>query len=306
VLRKLTLRIDADDRIALLGANGNGKSTLAKLIAGRLTPTDGRVTRADKLSIGYFAQHQLDELNEAASVYQHVRALMPDAGEAAIRARAGAFGFPESSADTCVGRLSGGEKSRLLLGLATFSGPHLILLDEPTNHLDIDSRAALIEAINEFPGAVILISHDRHLLDACAERLWLVADGSVTPFTGDLDDYRRRVVAGEPAERAGGGDGAARGLSRSEQRRVAAEKRAELAPLKRRIAAIESKISKLTARMAEIDAMLAASDIFSRAPTQAAALAKERAEHASSLAAAEDEWLALSATYDEAIRTVSP
>jgi ATP-binding cassette subfamily F protein 3 len=306
VLRKLTLRIDADDRIALLGANGNGKSTFAKLIAGRLTPMGGRVIRADKLSIGYFAQHQLDELNEAASVYQHVRTLMPEAGEAAIRARAGAFGFPESSADTVVGKLSGGEKSRLLLGLATFSGPHLILLDEPTNHLDIDSRAALIEAINEFPGAVILISHDRHLLDACAERLWLVADGSVTPFTGDLDDYRRRVIAGEATERAGGGDGAARGVSRSAQRRAAAEKRAELAPLKRRIAAIEGKISKLTARMAEIDATLATSDIFARAPTQAAALAKKRAEHASSLAAAEDEWLALSATYDEAIRTVSP
>ena len=305
VLHKLTLRIDADDRIALLGANGNGKSTLAKLIAGRLDPMDGRITRADKLSIGYFAQHQLDELNEAASVYQHVRMLMPTAGEAAVRARAGAFGFPEGLADTVVGKLSGGEKSRLLLGIATFGGPHLILLDEPTNHLDIDSRAALIDAINEFPGAVILISHDRHLLDACADRLWLVADGAVTPFTGDLDDYRRWVIAGDPAERAAGDDRTTRGTSRSEQRRAAAEKRAELAPLKRRITAVEGKISKLTKRIAEIDGVLATSDVFSRAPAEAAALAKERTEHVSALAAAEDEWLTLSADYDEAFGTLS-
>jgi ATP-binding cassette subfamily F protein 3 len=223
-----------------------------------------------------------------------------------VRARAGAFGFPENAADTVVEKLSGGEKSRLLLGLATFDSPHLILLDEPTNHLDIDSRAALIDAINEFPGAVILISHDRHLLDACAEQLWLVADGSVRPFAGDLDDYRRRVIAGEPTERARGGDSGARGSSRSEQRRAAAEKRAELAPLKRQIRAIEGKIGKLTARIAEIDAMLTTSDVFSRAPGEAAALAKERADHSSSLAVAEDEWLALSARYDEAIRTASP
>ncbi|MEZ5787402.1 MAG: ABC-F family ATP-binding cassette domain-containing protein [Xanthobacteraceae bacterium] len=306
VLRKLTLRIDADDRIALLGANGNGKSTLAKLIAGRLQPMSGRVTRADKLGVGYFAQHQLDELNEAASVYQHVRALMPEANESSVRARAGAFGFPETMADTMVEKLSGGEKSRLLLGLATFDGPHLILLDEPTNHLDIDSRAALIDAINEFPGAVILISHDRHLLDACAEQLWLVADGSVTAFAGDLDDYRRWVIAGEPTERARSGDGAARGSSRSEQRRAAAEKRAELAPLRRQIGAVEAKISRLSTRIAEIDATLATSDIFSRAPGEAAALAKERAEHSSSLASAEDEWLALSASYDEAMQAARP
>ena len=301
VLRRLTLRIDADDRIALLGANGNGKSTFAKLIAGRLAPSAGKVTRADRLSVAYFAQHQLDELNEAQSVYNHVRARMPVASEAAVRAKAGAIGFSEAAADTLVGKLSGGEKSRLLLGLATFAGPHLVLLDEPTNHLDIDSRAALIDAINDYPGAVILISHDRHLLDACAEQLWLVANGTVAPFAGDLDDYRRRVLAGEDAERKNGAPSVSRGPSRSDQRRSAAEKRAELAPLKRRIGAIEAELGRLSARINEVDAALSAPDLYARDPGQAAAFAKERAERAALLAAAEDEWLSLSAAYEEAI-----
>ncbi len=203
VLRRLNLRIDDDDRIALLGANGNGKSTLVKLIAGKLAPLSGQVTRAQKLEVGYFAQHQLDELDGAASAYQHLRHLMPGEPEAKIRARAGFIGFSAAMADTPAGELSGGEKARLLLGLATFAGPHLLMLDEPTNHLDIDSRAALIEGINDYPGAVILVSHDRYLIEACADRLWLVANGEVTPFDGDLDDYRRRVLS-EPAKDAGG------------------------------------------------------------------------------------------------------
>src|SRR5262249_30419975 len=255
VLRRLTLRIDNDDRIALLGANGNGKSTLTKLIAGRLAPSEGRITRADRLKVAYFAQHQLDELDPAASAYEHVRALMGDVPVAKIRARAGAIGFPGEKADTAVRDLSGGEKARLLLGLACFEAPHLIVLDEPTNHLDIDSRAALIEAINGFAGAVILVSHDRYLLEACADRLWLVADGTVAPFDGDLDDYRTLVLA-----RTRDADGErtrpeAR-PSRSEARRAAAERRAELAPLKRRIAALEAEMSKLGARVSEIDRTL--------------------------------------------------
>ena len=156
VLRGLTMRIDDDDRIALLGANGNGKSTLVKLLAGKLAPFSGQVTRAQKLDIGYFAQHQLDELDGADSAYAHLRRLMPDAPEARVRARAGAMGFSAAMADTPAAQLSGGEKARLLLGLATFAGPHLVMLDEPTNHLDIDSRSALVAGINEFPGAVIL------------------------------------------------------------------------------------------------------------------------------------------------------
>ena len=205
VLGRVTLRIDNDDRIALLGSNGNGKSTLVKLLAGRLAPFSGKVTRADKLSIAYFAQHQLDELNEDGSAYDHVRKLMGgDAPEAKVRARAGAIGFSGKAADTRVGKLSGGEKARLLLGLATFFGPNMIILDEPTNHLDIDSRAALAEAINDFPGAIIMVSHDRYLIEACADQLWIVADRTVTNYDGDLDEYRRLVLSsrnGEPAPR---------------------------------------------------------------------------------------------------------
>ena len=245
VLRRLTLRIDADDRIALLGANGNGKSTLTKLLTGRLAPFSGTVTRADKIKIAYFAQHQLDELNPAASAYDHVRKLMPDAPEAKVRARSGAIGFSGAMADTPVANLSGGEKARLLLGLATFEGPHLVVLDEPTNHLDIDSRGALIEAINDYTGAVILVSHDRHLLEACADRLWLVADGAVKPFDGDLDDYRRLVLGGGADSESRAAKDEAR-QSRADQRRAAAEKRAELAPLKKRIDAFDKTVTGLT------------------------------------------------------------
>src|ERR1700681_4133022 len=195
VLNRVTLRIDTDDRIALLGSNGNGKSTLVKLLAGKLPPFAGHVTRADKLSVGYFAQHQVDELNLDGSPYDHVRKLMPDATETKIRGRTGAIGFSGKTGDTLVRSLSGGEKARLLLGLATFFGPNMIILDEPTNHLDIDSRAALAEAINEFPGAIIMVSHDRYLIEACADRLWVVADHTVTTYDGDLDDYRRMVLS---------------------------------------------------------------------------------------------------------------
>ena len=300
VLRRVTLRIDNDDRIALLGQNGNGKSTLTKLISGRLAPSEGRITRADRLKVAYFAQHQLDELDPAGSAYDHVRRLMPDAPEAKIRARAGAIGFPGAAADTPVAKLSGGEKSRLLLALACFEGPHLVVLDEPTNHLDIDSRAALIEAINGFAGAVILVSHDRYLLEACADRLWLVQNGGVAPFEGDLDDYRRLVLATANDE---GQDGASKSderRSRAETRRAAAERRAELAPLKRRIAALEAEMAKLGRRMAEIDQALADPKLYERDPARAAKLAKERADAAAALAGAEEQWLELSGEYESA------
>src|SRR6185369_5020953 len=195
VLHRMTLRIDTDDRIALLGANGNGKSTLVKLLAGKLPPFSGRITRAEKLSVGYFAQHQLDELDLDSSAYDHVRRLMPDAPESKVRGRTGAIGFSAKAGDMLVRNLSGGEKARLLLGLSTFARPNMIILDEPTNHLDIDSRAALAEAINDFEGAVIMVSHDRYLIDACADQLWIVADRAVTAYDGDLDDYRRLVLS---------------------------------------------------------------------------------------------------------------
>src|SRR6202453_813892 len=233
VLDRVTLRIDTDDRIALLGSNGNGKSTLVKLLAGKLPPFSGHVTRADKLSVGYFAQHQVDELNLDGSPYEHVRKLMPDATETRIRGRTGAIGFSGKAGDTLVRSLSGGEKARLLLGLATFFGPNMIILDEPTNHLDIDSRAALAEAINEFPGAVIMVSHDRYLIEACADQLWVVADHAVTSYDGDLDDYRRMVLSAggmRASSRDRGGN--ERGNGRDKPQRNRSENRA---PLKQRI-----------------------------------------------------------------------
>jgi ATP-binding cassette subfamily F protein 3 len=303
VLQRLTLRIDNDDRIALLGANGNGKSTLAKLLAGRLAPLSGTITRAERLRVGYFAQHQLDELDPRLSVYDHVRALMPDAPEAKVRARAGAIGFSAAAADTPVANLSGGEKARLLLGLATFAGPHLVILDEPTNHLDIDSRSALIEAVNDYPGAAILISHDRHLLDACADRLWLVADRRVTPFDGTLDDYRRLVLSdrGEArAERRADDATSDPRTDRAAVRRAAAERRAETAPLRRRMARAEGEVTRLTREIVRLDGELSDGSLFARDPAKAAALAKSRADAAVELALAEEEWLAAGAAVEAA------
>jgi ATP-binding cassette subfamily F protein 3 len=300
VLRDLTLRIDNDDRIALLGSNGNGKSTLAKLLAGRLVPSEGDITRANKLKVGYFAQHQLDELHLSDSAYDHVRALMPAATETQTRARAGAIGFSADKADTAVSNLSGGEKARLLLGLATLDGPHLVILDEPTNHLDIDSRAALVEAINDYPGAVILVSHDRYLLEACVDRLWLVENSSVAPFDGDLDDYRRLVLGGG-TYRALNGDKAEPRMSRSEVRRAAADKRAGLAPLRKKIEGTEKAIALRKSEITRLDAALATPGLFARDPNKAAALAKARAEAAAALAKAEEDWLSASAAYEAAM-----
>jgi ATP-binding cassette, subfamily F, member 3 len=296
VLNRVTLRIDTDDRIALLGSNGNGKSTLVKLLAGKLPPFSGHVTRADKLSVGYFAQHQVDELDLDGSPYDHVRRLMPEATETKVRGRTGAIGFSGKAGDTVVRSLSGGEKARLLLGLATFFGPNMIILDEPTNHLDIDSRAALAEAINEFPGAVIMVSHDRYLIEACADQLWVVADHAVTNFDGDLDDYRRMVLSARgmrvSSRESGGND---RGREKPQRNRN--EKRNSP---KQRISDAEAEIARINGIIAKIDTALALPDLFKRDPKQAGQLAKARAGAESALQRAEEEWLAASSEFDNA------
>ena len=293
VLKRVTLRIDEDDRIALLGANGNGKSTLVKLLAGKLQPFAGKVVRADKLSIGYFAQHQTDELDLDGSPYDHVRRLMADAPETKIRARVGAIGFSGKAGDTLVKSLSGGEKARLLLGLATFFAPNMIILDEPTNHLDIDSRAALAEAINEFPGAVIMVSHDRYLIESCADRLWVVAERAVTPYDGDLDDYRRTVLSARGTRER---EASERRSDSEKPQRDKTERR--IAP-KQRIAKAEAEIERITAIIVKIDVALALPDLFKRDPKQAAQLGKARASAATALQRAEEEWLEASTSYDE-------
>ena len=198
VLSKLTLRIDQDDRIALLGKNGQGKSTLAKLLTGKLAPLGGRVTKSSKLRIGYFAQHQLDELHADETPLDHLRRERPDETPAKLRARLAGFGIGPAQAETLAGKLSGGQKARLSLLLATLDAPHILVLDEPTNHLDMESREALVEALTDYSGAVIIVSHDMHLLGLVADRLWLVKDGRVAPYEGDLDAYRREILS-EPA-----------------------------------------------------------------------------------------------------------
>ncbi len=292
ILNRVTLRIDNDDRIALLGSNGNGKSTLVKLLANKLQPFSGKVTRADKLSIAYFAQHQLDELDEEGSPYDHVRRLMMDAPETKVRGRVGAIGFSGKAGDTLVKSLSGGEKARLLLGLATFFGPNMIILDEPTNHLDIDSRAALAEAINEFPGAVIMVSHDRYLIDACADQLWVVANRTVTPYDGDLDDYRRSVLS-QHGMRVPMRDRQIETavVGRSDRERNAAPARPASANEKKKILAAESEIARITSIIEKIDAALAIPGLFQRDPVKAGQLGKARAGAAVALQRAEDEWL---------------
>ncbi|MFZ4541291.1 MAG: ATP-binding cassette domain-containing protein [Rickettsiales bacterium] len=203
ILKKLHLRIDMDDRIALLGANGNGKSTLVKLLAGRLDPMAGEVVKSGKLKVGYFAQFQTDELDVTKTPYQIMQEAMIGSAEPRVRAALGRFGFDKDKADTIVGSCSGGEKARLLFCLMSYDAPHILLLDEPTNHLDIDAREALTQAINNYTGAVILVSHDPHLVENVCDRLWLVADGTCVPYEDDLEAYRKLVVAQRKREREG-------------------------------------------------------------------------------------------------------
>ncbi|MEF2070972.1 ABC-F family ATP-binding cassette domain-containing protein [Consotaella aegiceratis] len=303
ILSRLNLRIDTDDRIALLGANGNGKSTFAKLLAERLEAQDGTMTRAPGLKISYFAQHQIDDLRPDESAVQHVRRLMPEAPEARVRARVANMGLRTEKMDTVAANLSGGEKARLLMGLATFEGPNLLILDEPTNHLDIEARESLIRALNDFAGAVLLISHDRHILEATVDRLWLVADGTVGPFDGDLDDYRRLILSGNKDQ---GGNApyaveTAPQASKADQRRAAAEKREALKPLKKKIDATEIQISRLQRTIAGLDDQLADAGLYTKDPAKAADLAKQRADAAKTLAAAEEEWLALTEEHEMAM-----
>jgi ATP-binding cassette subfamily F protein 3 len=298
VLKQLSLRIDADDRIALLGANGNGKSTFAKLLAGRLKLEAGTITVAPQLRVSMFAQHQLDDLRPDENAFEHVRRLMPDAPESKVRSRVAQMGLATEKMNTAAKDLSGGEKARLLMGLASFEGPNLFILDEPTNHLDIDSRESLIQALNEFSGAVILISHDRHLIEATVDRLWLVRDGTVKSYDGDLGDYRQ-LVTGGAADRRDRRE--ADKTSKADRRREAAQRRAALEPLAREIKATEALIERLRGRMEAIELRMADPALYEKEPAKVTELTRERGELAGKLAAQEDRWLALSAEYEQAM-----
>ena len=289
VLSRVDLTLSNDDRIGLLGANGNGKSTFAKLVGGRLPPMAGKMVRANKLETGFFAQHQIEDLEPGGSPYTHVAERMRGEPESKIRGRAALIGFSGGRADTKVEALSGGEKARLLMGLATFDGPQLLILDEPTNHLDIDSRAELTEAINDYEGACILVSHDRRLLEACVDRLWLVAGGTVKPFDGDVADYGRFVL---------GQSGA------SPQRKPAPAAPAKPAPapnrrrdqtlLKRELAALEDKMSRFQDLLRRVDEALVEAGASGGDALKTADLAARRVDLERALTAAEEAWLELS------------
>ncbi len=287
VLRGLSLTIDMDDRIALLGANGNGKSTLAKLLAGRLEPLSGEMRRGPRLRVGYFAQHQADELVASETPIDHMARALPKATPTQLRSQLARFGLDADRAETKAEALSGGEKARLLLALATRDAPQLLLLDEPTNHLDIDARDALVRALADFEGAVLLITHDPHLVELAADRLWLVGDGTVRPYDGDLDDYRALL-----AERARPASRADAAPSRKDDRRGRAEARAQLAPLRKQAKAAEARIAALGQERARIEARLADVAMY-----QAERVAEVTAAHARLAAigreveAAEAAWL---------------
>ena len=302
ILKGLDLRIDNDDRIALLGANGNGKSTLAKLLSGRLKPESGTMTLSPHLKVAFFAQHQMDDLFPEENPIEHVRRLMPKEPEAKIRAAVARMGLSTEKMMTKAKELSGGEKARLLMGLATFDGPNLLILDEPTNHLDIDSREQLVLALNDFEGAVILIAHDRHLIEATMERLWLVKDGTVKPYDGDMDDYRNDILGiSKPKEVKQAQKDNSPTKSKNDQRKASAEKRAELAPLRKQIQEQEALIERLQKLIARLDETLADSELYTKSPDKAAEKAKERADAVSRLDDAESRWLKLSDEYDIAI-----
>lgn len=304
ILSRLNLRIDQDDRIALLGANGNGKSTFAKLLAGKLKPLSGNVFGQGRVTVGFFAQHQLDDLNPTATPYDYGVKLMPEATEAQRRTKLGTWGFGADKVETKCQNLSGGEKARLLLAITAFSAPHLLILDEPTNHLDVDSREALIHALSDYEGAVILISHDRHLVEATADRLWLVKNGTVAAYDGDMESYRADLLAerGQKTDRvkASASDGAAlERASRADQRKLAAERRAELAPLKKAMQAAEKRVETLTKELAAFDERLADPALYSDA-AKAQKITMERGLAAKKLAEAEDAWLSATAQLEDA------
>ena len=252
VLQHLTLRIEPDDRIALLGANGNGKSTLAKILSHRLLLMSGRMTMAKKIKIAYFSQHQTEELDVEKTPYEQLSELMHEATETQVRAQLGAFGLNKSKSDTLIGKLSGGEKSRLLLALITRDAPHLLILDEPTNHLDILSRQALLEALNAYEGAVVLITHDLHVIEMSCDTLWLVKGGTCQIYRGDLEDYKASLLKRNDKTSAASD----KENSAQSRRQTAAQRRAALAPLKKEIRELDKKLEKLNKRKQELENLL--------------------------------------------------
>ena len=301
VLSKLNLRLDPDDRIAFLGRNGNGKTTLALLLAGRLKTMDGVMTASGKLRVGYFAQHQVEELGDQDTPIQHMTRLMPDAKPGAVRAQLGRFGFSGEKAELSVRHLSGGERARLALALITRDAPHLLILDEPTNHLDVDAREALVQALSEYSGAVIIVSHDRHLLELTADRLVVIADGEAKDFAGSLNDYRK-IVLGSSNDNIKEEGQASSKQSRKDERRHAAKEREKTKVLRKAVSDAERKLERLTEQRSDIDRALFDSKTYDGPAKNLTMteLMKKRAEIESALTIAEARWLEASDALESA------
>jgi ATP-binding cassette subfamily F protein 3 len=301
VLRGLDLRIDMEDRIALLGQNGNGKSTFIRLISQRLEPREGKLKKTPKLRVGYFSQDQEESLDYEATPFDHMnRALGTGAGEAKVRAQLGRFGFSRDRANLKVGVLSGGEKTRLLLALATRNAPHMLLLDEPTNHLDMDARASLVDAINDFEGAVVLVSHDTHLVKMVADTLWLVAGGTVKAFDGDIDEYQAKLLKERGAKPTKRDERPADASTKKDQRKTSADNRAQKAPLKKAVDSAEKMLVRLTAQLDGVMAKLSDPAIYSGPGTVVTDLQREKARLEREVANAEQRWLAAQEAFEKA------
>jgi ATP-binding cassette subfamily F protein 3 len=301
ILKKLNLRLDLDDRIGLLGVNGAGKSTFAKLVAGALDVESGRLHRSQRLKVGWFHQHQIEAMDPADTPLEIIRRAMPEAAESKRRAVLASFGLGFEKVETTVANLSGGERARLLLNMVAMEAPHLLILDEPTNHLDIDSRRALLDALNDYEGAVILITHDRSLMELVADRLWLAADGTITPFDGDMEDYakfvldRARVAARAPTQVR------AEAVVAPPPPPPAPRAKVPTGSARRRAEAAEAALARAAEALAAIDKTLTDPATFTKDPAKAAELGRRRDQAQAAVDAAEEEWLAAQEAY-EALR----
>ena len=294
ILHRLNLRLDIDDRIGLLGVNGSGKSTFAKMIAGALKTEGGQVHRDRRMKVAWFHQHQIEAMDPEDTPLSIIRRAMPEASEAQRRSRLAQFGMTVQKVETSVANLSGGERARLLLNMVAMERPHLLILDEPTNHLDIDSRRALTQALNEYSGAVILITHDRSLMEMVADRLWLVTDGTVKAFDGDMDDYAKYVL-----ERARAANRNPKAPPPPPAAPPPPPPRGALAPLKRKLEAAEEALARDTKLFAELDANLADPNTYND-PLKMVELTKRRARMEERLAEAEAKWMAAAEAYESA------
>jgi ATP-binding cassette subfamily F protein 3 len=302
ILKNMNLRLDLEDRIGLLGVNGAGKSTFAKLIAGAIEAQSGELRRDRRLKVGWFHQHQIEAMDPTDTPLEIIRRAMPESSEAARRSKLAQWGFSFQKVDTTVASLSGGERARLLLNLVAMEAPHLLILDEPTNHLDIDSRRALLDALNDYQGAVILITHDRSLMEMVADRLWFAADGTIVPFDGDMDDYAKQVIERSRAAARGPSQVKPEAAPPPSKPLAVARPKVPTGSARRRAETAEAALARATQAVAELDKALTDPQVFARNPAKAADLGRQRDAAQAKLEAAEAEWLEAVEAY-EAMKT---